>query len=51
MIGVINDACTALMTSIGHQTGLFGTLAATGRPDKNSAPADVELFHRGGSAG
>jgi SAM-dependent methyltransferase len=30
MIGVLNDACTALMTSIGHQTGLFSTLAATG---------------------
>jgi 2-polyprenyl-3-methyl-5-hydroxy-6-metoxy-1,4-benzoquinol methylase len=30
MIGVLNDACTALMISIGHQTGLFGTLHATG---------------------
>jgi SAM-dependent methyltransferase len=30
MIGILNDGCTALMTSIGHQTGLFGTLAATG---------------------
>src|SRR4029453_3038601 len=30
MIGVLNDGCTALMTSIGHQTGLFGTLATTG---------------------
>jgi SAM-dependent methyltransferase len=30
MIGVLNDACTALMTSIGHQSGLFGTLATTG---------------------
>jgi hypothetical protein len=28
MIGVLNDGCTALMTSIGHQTGLFGTLAS-----------------------
>ena len=27
MIGIVNDACTALMTSIGHQTGLFETLA------------------------
>lgn len=27
MIGIVNDACTALMTSIGHQTGLFDTLA------------------------
>ncbi len=27
MLGVVNGACTALMTSIGHQTGLFDTLA------------------------
>jgi hypothetical protein len=25
-----HDACTALLTSIGYQTGLFGALAATG---------------------
>ena len=30
MVGVLNDACIALMISIGHQTGLFGTLAAAG---------------------
>jgi SAM-dependent methyltransferase len=30
VIGVLNDACTALMTSIGHQTGLFDALAAAG---------------------
>ena len=30
MIVVLNDACTALMTSIGHQTGLFGALARSG---------------------
>jgi SAM-dependent methyltransferase len=28
MLGVFNDACLALMTSIGHRTGLFDTLAA-----------------------
>ena len=27
MVGVLNDACLALMTSIGHQTGLFDTMA------------------------
>ncbi len=27
MIGVVNDAATALLVSIGHQTGLFDTLA------------------------
>jgi len=35
MIGVVNDACTALMTSIGHQTGLFEILA--GRQPSTSA--------------
>jgi SAM-dependent methyltransferase len=30
MIDVLNDGCTALLTSIGHQTGLFSTLARTG---------------------
>jgi 2-polyprenyl-3-methyl-5-hydroxy-6-metoxy-1,4-benzoquinol methylase len=30
MIGVLNDACSALMISIGHQTGLFGALHGTG---------------------
>jgi SAM-dependent methyltransferase len=30
MIGVLSDGCTALTTSIGHQAGLFGTLATTG---------------------
>ena len=27
MVGILNEACTALMTSIGHQTGLFEALA------------------------
>jgi len=27
MVGVLNDACMALMTSVGHQVGLFDTLA------------------------
>ncbi|WP_332645124.1 class I SAM-dependent methyltransferase [Aeromicrobium sp.] len=27
MIGIVNGSCIALMTSIGHQTGLFETLA------------------------
>jgi SAM-dependent methyltransferase len=30
MISVLNDACTALMISIGHQTGLFGALTTCG---------------------
>lgn len=40
MIGILNDGCTALMTSIGHQTGLFGTLAATG-PATSAQVAEV----------
>jgi 2-polyprenyl-3-methyl-5-hydroxy-6-metoxy-1,4-benzoquinol methylase len=27
MVGILNDACLALMCSIGHQTGLFDTMA------------------------
>ncbi len=27
MVGVLNDACLTLMTSVGHQVGLFDTLA------------------------
>ncbi len=40
MIGVINDACTALMTSIGHQTGLFETLAGL-QPSTSPQVADA----------
>ena len=35
MLGIVNGACTALMTSIGHQTGLFETMA--GRASSTSA--------------
>jgi SAM-dependent methyltransferase len=35
MLGIVNSACIALMTSIGHQTGLFATLA--GRAPSTSA--------------
>ncbi|WNB87066.1 hypothetical protein [Cellulomonas sp. ATA003] len=28
MLGVLNDAAVAVLTSTGHQTGLFGTMAA-----------------------
>jgi SAM-dependent methyltransferase len=30
MVGMLNAGCTALLTSIGHQTGLFNALAAAG---------------------
>ena len=42
MIGILNDACTALLTSIGHQTGVFGTLAAT------SPATSAEVAEAGG---
>ena len=35
MLGVVNDAAIALMTSIGHRTGLFDAMA--GLPPSNSA--------------
>jgi SAM-dependent methyltransferase len=40
MIGVINDACTALMLSIGHQTGLLAALHGTG-PATSAQIADA----------
>ncbi|MBF6438376.1 class I SAM-dependent methyltransferase [Nocardia cyriacigeorgica] len=32
MVGVLNDGCTAMMTSIGHQTGLFDTMSTLPGP-------------------
>ena len=43
MIGVLNDGCTALMTSIGHQAGLFGTLATTGSAVATGAARSAPL--------
>jgi SAM-dependent methyltransferase len=40
LVGVLNDACTAVMTSIGHQTGLFESLAALDRPATSVEIAD-----------
>jgi SAM-dependent methyltransferase len=40
VIDVLNDACTALMISIGHQTGLFGALHGTG-PATSAQVADA----------
>jgi SAM-dependent methyltransferase len=40
MIVVLNDASTALMISIGHQTGLFGALHGTG-PATSAQVADA----------
>jgi SAM-dependent methyltransferase len=46
IIGVLNDGCTALLTSIGHQTGLFGTLAATGPATSGQVAAAGSLSER-----
>jgi SAM-dependent methyltransferase len=40
VVGVLNDACTALMLSIGHQTGLLDTLAENG-PATSQETADA----------
>ncbi|CAN5660035.1 class I SAM-dependent methyltransferase [soil metagenome] len=40
MMGVLNDAMLALMTSMGHQTGLFDTMAAM-PPSTNEVIADA----------
>ena len=45
MIGVLNDASTALMISIGHQTGLFGALHGTG-PATSAQVADAGGIRR-----
>ncbi len=44
MVRVLNDGCTALLTSIGHQTGLFSTLAAAG-PATSAQVADAGGLH------
>ena len=46
IIGVLNDGCTALLTSIGHQTGLFSTLAATGPATSAQVAAAGSLNER-----
>jgi 2-polyprenyl-3-methyl-5-hydroxy-6-metoxy-1,4-benzoquinol methylase len=40
MMGMLNAGCTALLVSIGHQTGLFDTLSAAG------SVTSEELAHR-----
>ena len=46
MISVLNDGCTALLISIGHQTGLFSTLAATGPATSQQVAAAGGLNER-----
>lgn len=40
MVARLDDACAVLMTSIGHQTGLFDTLAALDGPATSQEVAD-----------
>ena len=41
MVGVLNDAGLALMTSIGHQAGLFDTMAGL-PPSTSASPSPQE---------
>ncbi|MBW3548675.1 MAG: class I SAM-dependent methyltransferase [Actinobacteria bacterium] len=46
MVGVLNDACLALMTSIGHQTGLFDTMAGLPPSTSTEIAAAAQLHER-----
>lgn len=46
MFGVANDACTALMLSIGHQTGLLDTMSDIGTATSSSIAAAACLNER-----
>lgn len=46
MVGVLNDACLALMTSIGHQTGLFDTMAGLPPSRSTEIAAAAQLHER-----
>lgn len=46
MVGMFNEACTALLTSIGQQTGLFDALAATGPATSPELAAAAGLDER-----
>jgi SAM-dependent methyltransferase len=46
MLGVVNDASTALLLSIGHQTGLFDSIAAMGSASSVEIASTAELDER-----
>ena len=46
MVGVLNDACLALMTSIGHQTGLFDTMAGLPPSTSTEIAGAAQLHER-----
>lgn len=46
MVGTLNDGCLALMTSIGHRTGLFDALAQMPPADSAGISAAADLDER-----
>lgn len=46
MAGMLNEACAALLTSIGHQTGLFDALATAGSVTSAELAASAGLDER-----
>lgn len=46
MVGMFSDACTALLTSIGHRTGLFDALAASGQATSDEVAQRAGLNER-----
>ena len=46
MVGMLSDACTALLTSLGHQAGLFDALAETGPTTSGGLARHARLNER-----
>ena len=46
MVGILNGAANALMISIGHQTGLFDTLASMDYADSEEIADSANLNER-----
>ena len=46
MVGMLNAGCTALLTSIGHQTGLFDVLVAAGAVTSDELAERARLHER-----
>lgn len=46
MVAMLNEGCTALMTSIGHQTGLFAALAGAGALTSSEVAETAGLSER-----
>src|SRR5690242_9590940 len=46
MLGALNDACVALMTSVGHRTRLFEVMSDTGPAGSHKIAARARLNER-----